>query len=123
MKEALVQKITTPGGEELVLLPLADYEALLDAADVASADRVKADIAAGRDELVPSEIVDRLLDGENPVKVWREHRGFSGRELAQRAGVSAPYLSQIEGGTKPGSTTALKKVADALGVQIDDLIA
>jgi len=121
--ERPVQKIITPGGEELVLMPLADYEALLDAADIAAADRIKADIVAGRDELVPGEVVDRLLNGENALKVWREHRGFSGRELAQRAGVSASYLSQIESGTKPGSTTALRKLADALGVQIDDLIA
>jgi DNA-binding XRE family transcriptional regulator len=123
MKEAPVQKITTPGGEVLVLMPLADYEALLDAADIASADRVKADIAAGRDELVPAEVVDRLLDGENPVTVWREHRGLTGRELARRAEVSAPYLSQIESGAKPGSTAALAKLARALGIQIDDLIA
>lgn len=118
-----MQKITTPGGEVLVLLPLADYEALLDTADIKAADRVKAEIAAGRDELVPAAVVDRLFDGENPVRVWREHRGLSGRELAQRAEVSAPYLSQIESGMKPGSTTALVKVARALGVTVDDLIA
>ena len=118
-----MQKITTPGGEVLVVMPLADYEALLDAADIAAADRVRADIATGHDEMVPAEIADRLLDGETPVKVWREHRGLTARALAQVAGVSASYLSQIESGAKPGSTTALGKLARALGLQIDDLIA
>ncbi|RVO87831.1 transcriptional regulator, partial [Sinorhizobium meliloti] len=47
-----MQTITTPGGETLVVLPIAEYEDLLDRADIAQADKVKADIAAGRDELV-----------------------------------------------------------------------
>lgn len=46
------QIILTPSGEELVVLPRADYEALLDHAaedadDVAIYDAVKAELAAG----------------------------------------------------------------------------
>jgi hypothetical protein len=34
--------------------------------------------AATRDqESVPDAIVGRLIDGENPIRVWREHRGLS----------------------------------------------
>ena len=84
---------------------------------------MRADILAGHDELVPAEIADRLLDGEIPVKVWREHRGLTARALAQVAGVSDVYLSQIKSGAKPGAPTALGKLARALGLQIDDLIA
>jgi DNA-binding XRE family transcriptional regulator len=64
----------------------------------------------------------RLLDGESPVKVWREKRGRSQRELAAVAGVSAGYLADIETGRKPGSVVALASLAKALHVQIDDLI-
>lgn len=117
-----MQKITTPKGETLVILPLAEYEALIDQADVASADKVKADIAAGRDELVPSEIVNRILDGENPVRVWRSHRGMSARDLATATGLSAPYISEIESGKKEGSVSAMKKIAEALKVNLDDLV-
>ena len=87
-----MQKITTPNGETLVVLPLADYEKLVDGADIASADKVRADIASGRDEMVPSGIVDRILAGENPVRVWRSHRGLSARDLATATGLSAPGL-------------------------------
>ncbi len=116
-----MQKIVTPNGETLVILPLADYERLIDASDIAAAERVKADIAAGRDELVPSDIVNRLIAGENPVRVWRRHRGLSARELAARAELSAAYVSEIETGKKDGSISAMKRIAEALSVNLDDL--
>ena len=117
-----MQRITTPKGETLVMLSESEYERLVDLADVAIADRVMANVAAGRDEFIPSEIVDRLLDGENKVKVWRGHRGLSARELAEKAGLSASYISEIESGRKEGSISALKKIAEALRLDLDDLV-
>ncbi len=77
--------------------------------------------AARRDYLAARE-ARRLLDGESPVKIWREKRGRSQRELATAAGVSAGYLAEIETGRKPGSAAALARLAKALQVQIEDLI-
>lgn len=55
----------------VVTTPAALEEMLEDAAATAA-------FHATRDqERVPIELVDRLLAGENPVKVWREHRGLS----------------------------------------------
>ena len=116
-----MQKITTPRGETLVILPLEEYEALLDQSDLAAADKVKSDIEAGRDELVPSQVVKRILEGEQPVRVWRNHRGLSARELAAATGLSAPYISEIESGKKEGSLSAIRKIAEALNIQLDDL--
>ncbi|MGK6312070.1 helix-turn-helix domain-containing protein [Neorhizobium sp. DT-125] len=116
-----MQTITTPNGETLVVLPLAEYENLVDKADIASADRIKADIAAGRDELVPAEIVNRLIAGENPVKIWRTYRKMTARDLAAKAGISASYLSEIESGKKEGSLSAMKRIAETLEVDLDDL--
>jgi len=116
-----MQTIKTPNGETLVILPLAEYESLVDQADIAAANRIKADISAGRDELVPAEIVTRLLSGESAVKVWRSHRGLSAKDLAAEAGISAPYLSEIEGGKKEGSLSVMKKIAEVLKVDLDDL--
>ena len=117
-----MQTITTPSGETLVVLALADYEKLVDQADIARADKVVADIAAGRDELLPADVVTRLLDGENKVRVWRRHRGMSARDLATTAGLSAPYISEIESGKKEGSISVMKKIAEALKVDLDDLV-
>ncbi len=117
-----LQKIVTAGGETLVVMSLEDYEALIDAADIADANRVLAEIAAGRQEWVPSEIVDRLLDGENRIRVWRDHRQVSAADLAAEAGISAAYLSELETGKKTGGVDTLRKLANALKVDLDDLV-
>lgn len=49
-------------------------------------------------------------------------RGMSAKALADAAGISAPYLSQLEGGVREGSIDAMKKLADALKVTIDELV-
>lgn len=86
------------------------------------ANKIMRDIAAGDDEIVPADIVRRLVDGENKVKVWRNHRGMSGRDLAVAAGVSPPFISEIESGKKEGSVSVMKKIAEALRVDLDDLV-
>lgn len=119
------QIIETPQGERLAVLPLAEYERLQEAAemleDVSAYDEAKRRLAAGTEELVPQEIANRLLDGESPIRVWREYRGLSGRALAEAAGVSAPYLSQIEGGRREGSFDTMRRIAETLKISLDDL--
>lgn len=117
-----MQTFTTPKGETLVILPLEEYQKLIDAADIASAHRVAADIAVGRDELVPADVVKSLLDGENPVRVWRTHRGLTARDLATQTDLSSSYISEIESGKKEGSISAMKKIAEVLHVDLDDLV-
>ncbi|HEY2539266.1 MAG TPA: helix-turn-helix transcriptional regulator [Stellaceae bacterium] len=70
---------------------------------------------------MPHQVVTRLLAGENPVRVWREHRGHSLRQLAERAGIGTGYLSQIENRERKGTVETLKKIAAALDVDLDDL--
>ena len=66
--------------------------------------------------------MNRLLAGDNPVRVWREHRGLKTGELAEAAGLSQAYVSQIEAGRREGSIGALKAISKALTVNIDDLV-
>ncbi len=119
------QIITTPNGERLVVLPEAEYLTLLEAQeeleDIAAVDTFKRRLAAGEEELIPSAIVDRILDGENKVRVWRDHRGLSAKDLAEKAGISAAYLSQIETGARDGSFETIKRIAAALRLSVDDL--
>lgn len=117
--------IITPGGERLVLVPEADFEALVAAAED-NADRTavaefRCKLAAGEEELIPAPIVERLVSGENRVRVWREHRGLSGAALAKQAGLAQAYLSQIETGAREGTVETYGKLAAALGVSLDDL--
>ncbi len=117
--------LKTPGGEELVVLSRQEYDRLLEAAemldDVAAYDRAMKDLADGKTEAVPIALVDAILAGENPVRVWRQYRGLTLAELASQAGVSAPYLSQIETGARAGTVGTLGKLAKALKLDLDDL--
>jgi len=116
----------TPSGDEMVILSRAEYDTLLQerdmAQDVATFDRYQQRLVHGTEEQIPSAIVERLLAGDNPLKVWRGHRGLSIRELAERAGLSASYVSEIETGRKDGSVSAMKKIAHVLGLELDELL-
>ena len=66
--------------------------------------------------------MNTLLDGVVPVKVYREYRGLRAGELAEKAGISQGYLSEIEAGKKSGSLSVLTRIAAALDVELSDLI-
>ena len=91
--------------------------------DIRAYDEAKTALAAGTEELVPGAVVFALLDGANPVRVWREYRGLTQQQLADAAGISKPYLSQIESGKRTGSAAVLRALADALAVDVDELPA
>ena len=76
---------------------------------------------ARRDYLTADE-TERLLDGENPVRLWREKRGLSQRALARAARMQPGYLAEIETGRKPGSADALNRLSTALRVPMQDLM-
>jgi DNA-binding XRE family transcriptional regulator len=73
-------------------------------------------------ESLPLAAVRRLSDGVSPVRVWREHRSMSARQLAAQAGISPSLLSEIESGQKEGSIRTLVGIARALGVEVDELV-
>lgn len=120
-----VQTIDRNGKPEYVVLPWADYQALLEAAedaiDGALLDAFRKKLASGEEETIPASVVDALLTGANPIKVWREYRGLTQDELAARAGISKAYLCQIETGKRDGAIKTLRAIATALGVAVDEL--
>ena len=60
--------------------------------------------------------------GENAIRVYRDHRGMTQKQLAGAAGINPIYLSQIERGRRTGSTRTLAAIAGVLGVDLDDLV-
>ena len=111
---------------EVISIPVEEYHGLLRAAeelaDLRAYDSAKARLAAGEDELVPGVVVDRLLAGEAPLRVWREYRGLSQVALAAASGVNRVQIADIEAGRKTGSVETVKKLAAALGVGLDELV-
>ncbi len=114
------------GAPEWAVLPYEDYLRIVEKAemleDIREFDRVKRAIADGDEELIPAEVVYALLDGANPIRVWREHRGLSQSEVAKQAGISKAYLSQLENNRRTGSAQVLAAIARVLKVNVDDLL-
>jgi len=118
------QMITTPQGEELVLLSRTEYERLValaaeaeeDAADAAAYDAAIADLAAGKDSRLPAEVNALLMRGASLVTALRKWRGIKQTELAERAGVSQGYLSDLESRRRKGAADTLEAIAKALDI-------
>lgn len=98
-----------------------DVAALFEAMEDTEARAAHA--ATREEEKLPAETVRRLCTGESPVRVFRELRKLTAAGLAKQANVSPSYLSEIEAGRKPGSAAALRTLAQALSVDVEDLIA
>lgn len=56
------------------------------------------------------------------LKEYRIKAGLSQNALAKISGVSQSHISEIESGVKRVGLEITKKLADALGVSIEDLI-
>jgi DNA-binding XRE family transcriptional regulator len=118
-------QIVEIAGQKMAMLPMDDYERLLelaeDRADIMAAQRAEARRMAG-EEYVPAELVNRILDGESPLRVWRQHRKLTLERLAHKAGLSVSYLSDLERGKRQGKGVLWRRLAEALGVSVDDIL-
>ncbi len=96
-------------GKPYVLVPLHEYRGMTSSAPA--------------DDSLPEDVLNRLYTrSENPVKILRKYRGLTQVELANKSGLSRPYLAEIETGRKEGSVTALKNLAAALQVNIGNIL-
>ncbi len=120
-----VQVIEKDGRIEWAVIPYKEYQKLVEAsemlADIRDFDATRAQIEVG-EELIPSQVVYALLDGENPIRVWREYRKLTQQQVAEQAELSKPYLSQLESGKRRGSVEILKRIAKVLDLSLEDLV-
>ena len=121
-----VQIIKKNGAPEYAIIPYKEYERLLERAemldDIQDYDIAKQAVAQGKEERVPAGVVNQIIDGVNPIRVWREHRGLSASQLADLCAVTVSAISQIESGKRKPSLNTLKAIASVLKVDVDDLI-
>ncbi|MBU1171270.1 MAG: helix-turn-helix transcriptional regulator [Proteobacteria bacterium] len=106
----------------IVKIPVQDFKVLQERLEELENIAALDSALAQNEEAFPGDVVKRLLDGESPVKVFREHREMTQAVLAKKTGVTKTTISEIETGRKQGSVGTLKAIANALGLDIDDLV-
>jgi len=118
-------------GEDLVVIPRSDYEALLaragdEASEDAATARIVAEtdakIARGEDVALPAAVWAAIESGEHPVRAIRKYRGLTQMGVARQAGLRQGYIADIEAGRKRGSASSLKAIAAALDVPLDVIV-
>ena len=107
--------------EETITLSRVEYDALVER------NSQLEDMLAARDAddgaRVPHEVGLAIMRGKSPILAFRDHQGMTLRELSQKTGIATGYISEIERGRKPGSASALARIARALGATIDVLVS
>ncbi|WP_037084156.1 helix-turn-helix domain-containing protein [Neorhizobium vignae] len=109
---------TVIDGKPFVLVPEEEFEDMM---DIIAAKEIMARVAAG-EETWPAELVYELLETDSRIRTFRTYRKMTVSQLAEAAGISQPYLSEIEAGKKNGSVDVLKRIAAVLKVDLDDLV-
>ena len=98
-----------------------DFERLRRDAEMLDDIRAYDAAKARKEERFPSDVVDRLLEGENPIRVFRHYRGMTQQQLAKVVQIARPYLAQLEKRKKQGSVLVLSAIANALRVDLADI--
>ena len=118
-----IQTITTPTGEKMAILPLSDYEALLDAIDAAQALAEAGAVARGDLETLTSLETAALIEAATPLAFWRGKRGLTQAELAAAVGISQSYVAGLESGARKGDPALFLRLSRALKVPLEHLIS
>ena len=106
--------------EETITLTRREYDALIERNG--QLEDLLAAQAADDGVRVPHKVALDIMRGKGPVLAFRNHQGMTLRELSKKTGIAAGYISEIERGLKPGSTSSLARIANALGTTIDVLV-
>jgi Helix-turn-helix len=121
------QIIRTPNGEERVVLPRSEYEALVaradddaeDAEDAAIYDARKAEFAAGGGSALPPDVSAAILRGDSRLKAIRKWRDETQMHSEFKTGIGQGYLSDLESGRRAGTPETIAKLAQALDVPLE----
>lgn len=115
-----MQIIMTPAGEELVVLPRAEYDALVrsaqeaeeEAMDVAVYDARKAEGGVP----LPAEVSMAVLKGDSPLKALRKWRDLGQVDLAHRINTSQGFISDLENGRRAMTDGVRTRIAKELDI-------
>jgi DNA-binding XRE family transcriptional regulator len=106
------QTIDYQGNPAFVLVPWDDFNRIRFLLD---GDKV-------RSTGIPQAVVEAHILREIPmIRAWREHIDITQRELAARIGVSQAAIAKLEKPNARPRRATLEKIAEALGISIENL--
>ncbi|MGI6657093.1 MAG: helix-turn-helix domain-containing protein [Desulfobulbus sp.] len=98
------------GKPAFAVLPWETYQALTRAA------------ATEADVYFPNEVVKANVRGDSLIKAWREYKGLTQEELAEKAGIKQPALARMEKPDAAPRRSSLVKLAAAMDLEVEQLI-
>ena len=116
------QIIITPNGETMVVLPKADYDALLAIAEEADEDLADIALYDARKSMLPESaalpqaVSADILQGTTRLKALRKWRNLTQSELANLSDIAQGFLSDIECGKRSASPETALKLSKALNI-------
>jgi DNA-binding Xre family transcriptional regulator len=119
------QFLISPSGDELAVLPRADYEELVRRAQDASEDDEDAylfdariaELKADPNARLPVAVSAAMLKGDSLLRALRRWRDKTQQQVSAETGLAQGYLSDLESGRKTGTSETLQKIAKALNVE------
>jgi len=106
------QTIEYNGKPAFVILPWEEYQGLIKN----QIDPDESDIE------FPHEVVAANVMGDSLIKAWREYKSLTQAELADMAGITQSALARMERPDTTPRRSSLKKLADAMGIAVEQLI-
>ncbi len=117
-----IQTITTPAGEDMVIMPRSEYEALLAAAEDAFEDGADAATFAAAleqgapDDVLPPEISAAILAGKGRLRAFRDWRGIDIDQLSRACGIDSHDIAAIENGERLLNRETAARLSQALSL-------
>lgn len=106
------QIINHDGRPAFVLVPMEEFEEI----------RHELEKARALKHGIPDEVVRANIMEDVPlIRAWREHLGLTQTEVAARMGISQAALAQMEAPAARPRKTTLRKLAQALGLTLEQV--
>ena len=106
------QIIISEGKPAFAVIPWEEYQSLLN-------NTAKEDDS---DFLFPNEVVKANARGDCLIKAWREYLGFTQKKLAEKTGMKQSAIARIESSSTLPRKSTLKKLAQVMDIDVDQLI-
>ncbi|MEJ2589377.1 MAG: helix-turn-helix transcriptional regulator [Deltaproteobacteria bacterium] len=106
------QIIKQNGKPAFAVIPWNEYQKLL-------RNQIESDES---DVWFPNEVVKANVRGDSLIKAWREYLNLTQEELAAKSGMKQSALARLENDTIKPRRSTLLKLADAMGITVDQLI-